>query len=243
MQSEESTPTKHPAVKHKLTASQKEMYASESLQNFRFVYTLLARPFPSHTTLTSSHRVSDSLQRELGEMAVWAELAYGWMDVRWLLAEGMGRVEDSLRMGEEGIVHDWSVPVENDTSLRDVPALTNAKCLATLVGSVAGIKSLVGYREGSTKQLIVGISGTQTGVQALYDVDARMHYPAHFPDAKEKFGVHQGFWSIHKGSVGPIMQAVKDALQKYEVDELVVTGMCISFQYFKTKLTHTQDTL
>ena len=183
-------------VKHKLTDAQRELYANEIGNNFRFVSCLLASR--SSIPLTRSQRASPELQTLLHTAGRFAEAAVGVLDTRFI----------------------WSnldVLLQEGFPCEGFDALRGSTLVQVFWGKVASLQGYVAYRL-EERQAVVAFSGTCTVLQSLHDLDARrVRYPVSTAGQSEetlkgdakfrrkkarnlKPSIHAGFWRMYKGA-------------------------------------------
>ncbi|KAJ3512710.1 hypothetical protein NLJ89_g3362 [Agrocybe chaxingu] len=202
-------PWKSPKCHHILTEEQRRMYASEKLENFRWISKLVATYSPY--ILTDSNLASDNLYQELAELGkqprfilsdpicTFAEMAYSAVPIRLLLE----RYETLCQVG---------YPLENYDAVRD------AILIDAFRGKFADLPAYVAYRPG-TNQLIVSISGTSSARHALQDLRAiRRAHPS------GRGAVHSGFWALYQGIKTELMLGIGKGLAEHPATELILTG-------------------
>jgi hypothetical protein len=181
-----------------LTPAQKRMYAHEQLDNFRWIFKLLASQ--SLHILTSSDLASPELQKALADIGQYAELAYS-------------------TFSPEFVFEHLDTLTAKDFPLEGYDALLGTRPVSSFRGKVADLPGYAAYRP-STRTLIVAIAGTTTLKQALYDVRASKHpHPA-----GNNCMVHTGFWKLYQGIKLLAMSAIDKGLREQDVGDLVLTG-------------------
>ncbi|CAA7264420.1 unnamed protein product [Cyclocybe aegerita] len=211
-----------PSKRHyALTEEQRRMYASEKLENFRWISKLVATY--SSYILTDSNLASDNLYQELAELGKqppfhslrfhvhhngltdcfsvgqFAEMAYSAVPIHLLL-------EHYETLSQPGY------PLENYDAVRD------AILIDAFRGTSADLPAYVAYRP-DTSQLIVSISGTSSVKHALQDLRAiRRTHPS------GKGAVHSGFWVLYQGIKTELMIGIRKGLAEHPATELILTG-------------------
>jgi len=110
---------------------------------------------------------------------------------------------------------------QTDYPLEGYDALASSIFVASFKGKVAKVKGFVVYRP-ATKQLVVSITGTQTILQAIYDLRTIKHRRR--DGGRVKYRVHTGFWKLYKGMRSLAIDGLKRGMQDYDVEEVVITG-------------------
>jgi pimeloyl-ACP methyl ester carboxylesterase len=105
-----------------------------------------------------------------------------------------------------------------DFLLEGYTALRGAVLVSHFKGSVADLPVYVVYRP-STKQLIVGISGTTSMKHAYHDLRTTKH---RHPSGHGL--VHSGFWSLYQGIKPTVLDALARGLTEHDVEEVAITG-------------------
>ncbi|KAG6812870.1 hypothetical protein H0H92_015798 [Tricholoma furcatifolium] len=176
----------------------KKIYALEELENFRWIFKLLAT-CSSHP-LTGADRVSPDLERQLAELGEFAEISYMYNVVPL-----------------EFLFHNVAL-LQPGFPLEGYHALEEATLVSSVQGNVGHLPAMVVYRS-STKQLLVVISGTSSMELALHDLRVLLRtHPSH------RGQVHSGFWALYCGLKPMIFDALKRGLEDLDVAELVITG-------------------
>jgi Lipase (class 3) len=108
--------------------------------------------------------------------------------------------------------------LQPDFPLEGYAALRGAVVISHFKGRIANLPGYVVYRP-STKQLIVGLSGTSSMKLAFHDVRTlqRRH-----PSGRGK--VHAGFWSLYEGVKPAVLEAIATGLKEHDVKEIALTG-------------------
>ena len=102
--------------------------------------------------------------------------------------------------------------LEGYTGLRGVAVISHFR------GRVADLPGYVVYRQ-STKQLIVGISGTSSIKLAVQDLRTfKVRHPSGRGD------VHAGFWSLYEGIKPTVLDAIAKGLKEHDIEEIALTG-------------------
>ncbi|PPQ71963.1 hypothetical protein CVT26_007162 [Gymnopilus dilepis] len=180
------------------TEAQRQMYAAERGDNFRWAAQLFAKAAPE--PLHSSDLVDPALQQEISDIGQFTELAHGWIDPEFIW---------------EHLPH----LLEEDYPLHAYQALKGSQLLVVLHGRVANLQGYIAYRP-ELKQLVVAFSGTSSPGQALRTVNVTF---VQHPSEKQN-RVHGGFWSLYCGIRDQALQSFKKALEEHDVEEVVFTG-------------------
>lgn len=176
---------------------QRHMYKLEKLENFRFLYGLLARK--SSHPLRIEDIVSKETQREIELIGEFADLSNSPIDLERVFK----RME---------LISRRHFPLEG------YEAVTSSKLILPLEGEVASVKGLVAYRP-ATKQLVVGICGTRTLSQVLYDMNSLFQ---RCTEGGQSYRVHSGFMSMYTGLEPVTLKGIRKGFEEEEVEELVV---------------------
>lgn len=191
--------------KEELTVEQRQMYAAEKLVNFRFLAKLLGTR--SNHILTSNDLAPLTLQSELSIFSQFAEVAYSVVPVK-------------LVFEKLDVLSGTGFPLEGYDALKDSVFVDAVR------GEVADVPAYVAYRP-QLKQLVIAFSGTASFSQVIQDLRAsKTPYPRTSKESykRSRCAVHTGFWKLYEG-VGPAMlKIVKGALERFEVEEIVLTG-------------------
>ncbi|KAF8966632.1 Alpha/Beta hydrolase protein [Flammula alnicola] len=180
-----------------LTEEQRRMYASEKLDNFRWISKLIATYSPY--TLTDADMASEYLCQELAELGQFAELAYSAVSIKFLLQNF-------------AVLSQPEFPLENYNALSDIVLVDS------FLGSCADLPVYIAYRP-STAQLIVAISGTSTMQHAFHDLRAlKTSHPS------DRGSIHSGFWALYEGIKGPAITGIRKGVVDHSPAELVLTG-------------------
>lgn len=185
------------AAEEELTPAQKQMYASEKLNNFRLISRLCATR--SSYTLTTKDLAPADLCVVLTELGEFAHVAYNIPDTQFLF--------DNLEMFLQP-----NYPFEGSEALR------NAKLLSAFRGTIASVPVAVLHRPGA-KQLVVGFGGTTNITQILYDV-----YPIWRRHPLGNGSVHSGFYTMYEGCRSQVINCVKESFDKHDVQEVAIVG-------------------
>lgn len=188
-----------------LTVEQRQMYAAEKLVNFRFIAKLLGTR--SHHVLTSADLAPLTLQSELSIFSQFAEVAYSVVPVK-------------LVFEKLDVLSGTGFPLEGYDALKDSVFVDAVR------GEVADVPAYVAYRP-QLKQLVVAFSGTASFSQVIQDLRAsKTPYPRPSKESSQRSrcAVHTGFWKLYEGIGSAMLKIVKGALEKFEVEEIVLTG-------------------
>lgn len=108
--------------------------------------------------------------------------------------------------------------LQPDFLLEGYTALRGAVVISHFKGLVAELPGYVVYRP-STKQLIVGISGTSSIKLAVHDLRTlKVRHPS------GRGEVHAGFWSLYQGIKPTVLDAIAKGLKEHNVQEIAFTG-------------------
>jgi len=177
---------------------QRHMYKIERLDNFRFLYTLLASK--SSRPLQIAGIVSEEIHREIQLVGEFADVSYSPI--------ALDRVFKRMELFSQ-----------KHFPLEGYEAVTSSKLILQFEGAVANVKSLIAYRP-TTKQLVVGICGTRTLVQALYDMNSLFQ---RCTKGEISYRVHSGFMSMYTGLEALAFGGIQKGLEEGEVKEIVVS--------------------
>lgn len=177
---------------------QQHMYKLEKLENFRFLYGLLAQK--SSHPLRTEDIVSKETQREIELIGEFADISNSPIDLEWVFE----RME---------LISRRHFPLEG------YEAVTSSKLILQLEGEVASVKGLVAYRP-AMKQLVVGISGTRTLLQVLYDMNSLFQ---RCTEGGKSYRVHSGFMSMYTGLERLALEGIRKGFEEEEVEEVVVS--------------------
>lgn len=183
---------------------QRHMYKIEKLNNFRFLYALLARKSPR--PLQIEDIVSKEIHREIQLIGEFADVSNSPI----ALEQVFKRMELFSR---------------NRFPLEGYEAVTSSKLVFPFEGGVANVKGLVAYRP-TTKQLVVGICGTHTLLQALYDINSLFQRCA---KGEQSYRMHSGFMSLYTGLEPLAFKGIRKGLEEEEVKEVVVSSLCCTY--------------
>jgi len=173
------------------------MYKTEKLNNFRFLYTLLASK--SSYLLQTGGVASKEVHREIELIGEFADVSYSPI----ALERVFGRMD---------LLSQKHFPLEG------YEAVTSSKLVHPFEGEIANVKGLVAYRP-TTKQLVVGICGTHTLMQVLYDMNSLFH---RCTKGGQSYRMHSGFMSMYTGLEALAFKGIRKGLEEEEVDELIV---------------------
>ncbi|KAF9652039.1 alpha/beta-hydrolase [Thelephora ganbajun] len=123
------------------------MYKIEKLDNFRFLYTLLASK--SSHPLRIEDVVSEEIHREIQLVGELADISY------------------CSRIALERVFKRIELFSRKHFPLEGYEAVTSSNLILPFEGEVANVMGLVAYRP-TTKQLVVSICGTRTGFMSMY---------------------------------------------------------------------------
>lgn len=161
--------------------------------NFRFVYKLLAKTSPC--VLSSKDLVSAETHSEISAIGQWAQLAYSSCPPEFALSN-------------------LDVLSQTDFPLEGYDALVSSTLVSSFKGKVADVKGFLAYRP-SSKQLVVSVKGTQTFMQAVYDLRFLKH--RHRDGSQVSFRVHTGFWRMYKVNISLFaQQTMSEMSQGYQ---------------------------
>lgn len=177
---------------------QQHMYKIEKLGNYRFLYRVLASK--SSHSLQTDDVLSEETQREIQLIGEFSDVSYSPI----ALERVFGRMELLSRK---------HFPLEG------YEAVKSSKLVLSFEGEVANVAGLVAYRS-TTKQMIVGICGTRTLTQALYDMNALFW---RCTQGEQSYRVHSGFMSMYIGLEAHAFKGIRKGLEEEEVEELVVS--------------------
>ena len=190
------------------------MYKIEKLDNFRFLYTLLASK--SSHPLQIEDIVSEAIHREIQLIGEYADVSYSPIDLEWAFTH-------------TELLSQKHFPLEG------YEAVISSKLILPFEGRVANVKGLVAYRP-ATKQLVVGICGTQTLMQALYGLNCIFQRQT---KGEETYRVHGGFMSMYTGLEALAFEGIRKGLEEEDVKELVVSSLLS--QIIRLDLTETDS--
>lgn len=177
---------------------QRHMYKIEKLDNFRFLYTLLA--YKSSHPLKIEDIVSEEMHREIRLIGEFADLSYSPVPL-------------------ERVFKRMELFSRKHFPLEGFEAVTSSKLILQFEGRVANVKGLVAYRPG-TKQLVVGICGTRTLLQALYGLKPVFQ---RCTKGGQTYRVHSGFMSMYAGLEALVFEGIRKGLEEEEVEEIVAS--------------------
>ena len=178
---------------------QRHMYKIERLDNFRFLYRLLA--FKSSRALQVEDVVSKETHREIQLIGEFADVSYSPI--------ALERVFKRIDLFSQ-----------KHFPLEGYEAVTSSKLILPFEGEVANVTCLVAYRP-TTKQLVVGISGTRTLMQVLYDMNSLFQ---RCTKGSQPYRVHSGFMSMYTGIEARAFEGIRKGLEEEQVEELVVSS-------------------
>lgn len=188
---------------------QRHMYKLEKLVNFRLFYALLARK--SSHPLRTEDAVSKETHREIELIGEFADISNSPIDLEWVFK----RMELMSRR---------HFPLEG------YEAVTSSKLILRLEGEVANVQGLVAYRP-ATKQLVVGICGTLTLLQVLYDMNSLFQCCT---EGGQSYRVHSGFMSMYTGIEPLVLKGIQKGFEEEEVEEVVVSfAPHVSLQFYR----------
>ena len=173
------------------------MYKIEKLNNFRLLYTLLSSKSPH--PLQFEDLISKAIHREIQLIGEFADVSYSPIPL-------------------ERIFKRMQLFSQKHFPLEGYEAVTSSKLILPFEGRVANAKGLVAYRP-TTKQLVVGICGTHTLTQVLYDMN--ILFQRHIK-GEQTYRVHSGFMSMYTGLEAIVLEGIRKGLEEEEVTELVV---------------------
>ena len=177
---------------------QRHMYKIEKLDNFRFLYSLLA--WKSSHPLKVEDTVSKEIHREIQLIGEFADVSYSPIAL-------------------ERIFKRMELFSRKHFPLEGYEAVTSSKLILPFEGGVANVKGLVAYRP-TTKQLVVGISGTRTLLQALYDMNSLLQ---RCTKGEQSYRVHRGFMSMYTGLEPLAFEGIRKGFEEEEVKEVIVS--------------------
>lgn len=135
---------------------------------------------------------------------------------------GIGQFAEAAYSGRvitiDSLLNNIEVLLKPDFPLQGYTALRGAVVISHFKGRVAELPGYVVYRP-STKQLIVGISGTSSIKLAFHDL--RTLKDRH-PSGRGE--VHSGFWSLYEGIKSTVLDAIAKGLKEHDVEEIALTG-------------------
>ncbi|PPQ84900.1 hypothetical protein CVT25_004568 [Psilocybe cyanescens] len=185
------------STSYNLTEEQRRMYASEKLENFRWISKIVATY--SSYTLTEADLAPESLYLELAELGQFAEVAYSAVPTQFLL-------DNFDKLKKPGY------PLEH------YDALSHVTLVDSFRGSFAALPVYVVYRP-STNQLVVSVSGTSSAKHALQDLRVLKT-----PHPSDRGSVHSGFWALYQGIRSSVLRAIRQGITSHSPNELVLTG-------------------
>jgi len=167
--------------KIQLTDEQRQIYAAERLDNFRWIFQLLASSSPR--TLTSADLVPENIREELDDIGQFAEIVYSSVPLEVLMAH-----IDALSP--------TGYPLEGYTALRD------AVLDESFLGSVAKLPTAI-FRRPARNHLIIAFCGTTQLQHVVQD----LHFVKR-PHPAGAGSVHSGFWGLYTGIADRVKAAV-----------------------------------
>jgi hypothetical protein len=176
---------------------QRHMYKIEKLANFRYLCRLLASK--SSHTLQIEDIVSKEIHREIELIGEFADVSYSPIPLE--------RVFKRMELLSQKLF-----PLEG------YEAVTSSKLILPFEGEVAHVTGLVAYRS-TAKQLVVGISGTRTLMQVLYDMNSLFQ---RCTKREQSYRLHSGFMSMYTGLEAHALRGIRKGLEEEQVEELVV---------------------
>jgi hypothetical protein len=174
------------------------MYKIEKLDNFRFLYRLIA--YKSSHTLQVEDVVSKETHREIQLIGEFADISYSPI--------ALERVFKRMELFSQ-----------EHFPLEGYEAVTSSKLILPFEGEVANVKGLVAYRP-TTKQIVVGICGTRTLMQVLYDMNSIFRRCTR---GEQSYRVHSGFMSMYTGLEALAFKGIQRGFEEEQVEELVVS--------------------
>ncbi|KAJ2933370.1 hypothetical protein H1R20_g3720, partial [Candolleomyces eurysporus] len=229
----------------KLTDSERTMYASERLDNFRWLSKVAGR-YAECPALTEKELVEEEVAKEIAETGQFAELVYSTVEVKSLF-------ENHATLKDEKI-------------LLDYPVLGECDWVEKIFGAKMDLTAFVVFRR-TTKQLVVSISGSSNLKHAIQNlravrmawrpgstvgrVDGNVNPPvdeesevvepvaAPAPpvegettipaagaekDGDSLGGVHTGFFTLYKDVKEGLQGAIRKGIKDHAPEELVLTG-------------------
>ncbi|KAF8815114.1 alpha/beta-hydrolase [Phlegmacium glaucopus] len=180
-----------------LTEEQRRMYATEKLDNFRWISKVVATFSPY--TLTIADRAPVSLHQTLADLGQFAEVAYSAVPIEFLF-------EYFTLLRQPGY------PLETYDALHDAVLVDSFR------GASANIPIFIAYRP-LLGQLVVAVSGTSSVKQALQDLRVwRCSHPS------GRGTVHTGFWTLYQDIKSQAITGIQKGVADYSVREIVLTG-------------------
>lgn len=178
---------------------QRHMYEIEKLDNFRFLYRLFASN--SSRTFQIEDIVSEEIHKEIQLIGEFADVSYSPIAL-------------------ERVFKRMALFSQKHFPLEGYEAVPSSKLVVPLEGKVANVTGLVAYRP-TTKQIVVGICGTRTLVQVLYDMNSLFR---RCTKGDQSYCVHSGFMSMYIGLESSALKGIQKALEEEQVEELVVSS-------------------
>lgn len=117
------------------------------------------------------------------------------------------------------ILQKIDILTQTDFPLEGYDALLDCTVITSFSGKTADLSAFVLHRP-SKAQLVVGVSGTKTLTQVLYDINSTMR--AH-PSGRGK--VHAGFWALYLGIKTSLLDGLRRGLQEHsDIKDIIFTG-------------------
>lgn len=173
------------------------MYKIEKLDNFRFLYRLLASK--SSHALQIEDVVPEEIHQQIKLIGEFADVSYSPIAL-------------------ELVFKRMSLLSQEHFPLEGYEAVTSSKLIISFEGEVAGVTGFVAYRS-TTKQLVVGICGTRTLTQVLYDLNSLFQ---RCTKGEQSYRVHSGFMAMYTGLEAYAFRGIQKGLEEEQVEELVV---------------------
>jgi len=200
------------------------MYATEKLENFRWISKIVATYSPY--TLTGADLAPGALHQDLAEIGKFPISQPLWLNVI------SGRpIPSTATIGQfaEVAYSAASVSIEyllvNCASLskpglplEHYDAIRDSILVDSFRGNFADLPTYIAYRP-SMSQLIVSISGTSSVKHALQDLRV-----VRTPHPSGRGTVHSGFWALYQGIKTRIIAGIQKGVEGHSPAEIVLTG-------------------
>ncbi|KAJ3532027.1 hypothetical protein NMY22_g7913 [Coprinellus aureogranulatus] len=210
----ESIQSGAPAKSRGLTKAERDMYASERLDNFRWISKLVGS-YADCKVLDDEDLVPDDVKKRVDEIGLYSELVYSSVPVKVLF-------ENHQSLKDAGVLQEYQTVLSDCDFLRQID------------GAKTDLSAYVVYRR-STEQLVVSISGSSKPKHAIQNLRAiRSPWPGappQSPDSTAKqneptpvLTVHSGFLALYQDIKADLQQAIQDGICERQPKELIITG-------------------
>ncbi|KAJ3526776.1 hypothetical protein NMY22_g10033 [Coprinellus aureogranulatus] len=195
----ESIQSGAPAKSRGLTKAERDMYASERLDNFRWISKLVGS-YADCKVLDDEDLVPDDVKKRVDEIGLYSELVYSSVPVKVLF-------ENHQSLKDAGVLQEYQTVLSDCDFLRQID------------GAKTDLSAYVVYRRSTEQLNLRAIRSPWPGAPPQSpDSTAKQNEPT------PVLTVHSGFLALYQDIKADLQQAIQGGIRERQPKELIITG-------------------